>query len=177
VPQPVDRLISRASVAASTGLVLLLAATLGYIAWPRVAAAIGVKPAAPPPAYAAGEQADVPAAWYTGADTTLIVFARASCAACEKAQPFLAQLVARMAGRGAAIMAHPPGAEADDTQFARSLGLGADQMKLVDSPMKVRATPTVLIVNRQGRILGAWEGVGKPDVQAALTTAVDAIGR
>ena len=54
----------RASIAASIGLALTLAATLGYIGWPRVATAFGSKPAPRPPAYAVGETVDVPAAWY-----------------------------------------------------------------------------------------------------------------
>jgi hypothetical protein len=41
----------------------------------------------------------------------------------------------------------------------------------------VRATPTILLVNRQGRILNAWEGVGKEDRQAAIFKAVDAATR
>jgi hypothetical protein len=30
-------------------------------------------------------------------------------------------------------------------------------------------------VDRQGRILGAWEGVGKEDRQASITAAIDAL--
>ena len=171
-----EQLVRRASIAASAGLALTLLATAGYVAWPRVAAAMGVKPAAAPPAYAVGEQIDVPAAWYNGADTTLIVFARASCAACEKAQPFLTQMVARMQGHGAAVMAHPPGLDADDRQFARSLGIADDHIQVVSGALKVRATPTILVVNRQGRILEAWEGA-RPDRQAAMLKAVDAATR
>ncbi len=170
-----DRLVRRASIAASVGLALLLAATLGYIGWPRVASALGVKPAAAPPAYAAGEPIDVPAAWYADAPRTLIVFARASCAACEKSQPFLAQIVGRMQGRGGAMMAHPPGADEDDRQFARGLGVTDDHISVAPAGLKVRSTPTVVLVDRQGRIVGAWEGVGKLDRQAEILAAIDAI--
>jgi hypothetical protein len=176
VTQSSERLVRRASIATSIGLALVLVATIGYIAWPRVAEALGLKPAAPA-AYAAGETVDVPSSWYASADTTLIVFARASCAACEKAQPFLAQLVGRVHGRGAAVMAHPPGADDDDRQFARSLGVSDDRVMVIGEGLKVRATPTILLVNRQGRILGAWEGVGKADGQAAILKALDAAVR
>jgi peroxiredoxin len=175
--QQSERFVRRVSIATSIGLAVMLAATLGYIGWPRVAAAIGVKPAVAPPAYTAGEQADVPAAWYRDADTTLIVFARASCAACEKAQPFLTHLVGRMQGRGAAVMAHPPGADQADRQFARSLGVADDRIVVVTAGLKVRATPTVILVNRQGRILGAWEGVGKETQQATILKTIDATTR
>jgi aminoglycoside/choline kinase family phosphotransferase len=52
-----------------------------YIAWPRVASAIGIKPTpppTPPPAYIAGQAIDVPAAWYSSSPRTLVLFARLS---------------------------------------------------------------------------------------------------
>ena len=58
------RNIDRFSVAATLGLVLMVAATAGYIGWPRVANALGLKPAPPPPAYVSGENVDVPTSWY-----------------------------------------------------------------------------------------------------------------
>lgn len=175
--QQSEQLVRRASIATTVGLALMLTATLGYIAWPRVADAIGVKPAAVPPVYVSGEQVDVPDAWYRDADTTLIVFARASCAACQNAQPFLTQLVGTMHGRGAALMAHPPGADKDDRQFAGRLGVADDHIVVVTAGLKVRSTPTLVLVNRQGRILGAWEGVGKETQQAAILKAVDGATR
>ncbi len=71
------RTIDRFSVAATLGLVLMVAATAGYIGWPRVANAIGLKPAPLPPAYASGQKVDVPAAWYNSSPKTLIIFGRA----------------------------------------------------------------------------------------------------
>jgi len=62
-----------------------------------------------------------------------------------------------------------------DQQFARGLGIADGHIVAVQALLKVRATPTVLIVNRQGRILGAWEGVAKADQQAAMNQAVDAL--
>ena len=167
----------RASIAASVGLVLMVAVTLGYIGWPRVAAALGSKPAPAPPPYVVGQTVDVPAKWYSNADTTLVLFARASCGACEKAQPFLTKVVGIMNTRGAAFMAHPAGAAVEDAQFAKSLGVKDGQIVVAGDNLKVRATPTLVLVNRQGQILGAWEGVGKEDRQAAILAAIDASTR
>jgi hypothetical protein len=171
-----DRVLGRASIAASIACSLMLVATLGYIGWPRVATAVGLKPApapARPPAYAAGEIVDVPAAWYSDADTTLILFARASCGACEKAKPFLSHLVERMNARGAAWMVHPAGTDAEDAAFAQSLGVADNHVGIVGPGVKVQATPTVLLVNRQGKILGAWEGVGKIESRSAILAAIN----
>lgn len=151
----------------------MVAVTLTYVGWPRITAEFGSKPAPKPPAYAVGETVDVPAAWYSGADTTLILFARASCGACETAKPFLTKLVGVMNTRGAAYMAHPPTTTVEDTQFGTSLGVKTERIVSVPAGVKVQATPTVLIVNRKGKIVGAWEGVGKDDKQAAILAAID----
>ena len=94
-------------MAASIVLAVVLCTSLGVVFWPRVATALGVKPAPPPPAYAAGERVDVPAAWYARRPKTLIVFARASCGACQKAQPFLKTLVGFGDGSAAAAWRSP----------------------------------------------------------------------
>ena len=171
-----DRAVRRASFAASAGLVLMLAATVVYIGWPRVTSALGMKPAPPPPvpaAYAAGQQVDVPAAWYADAPHTLIVFARASCAACEKAQPFLKMLVSRMDGKGGAVMAHPPGALAQDQTYGRSLGVAQERVLTTVPGLRVKATPTIILVDRHGTIVSAWEGA-RPDRQADILKTIDA---
>jgi hypothetical protein len=172
-----ERAVHRASVAASIGLVLMVAATAGYIGWPRVANALGLAPAAAKPAYNAGERFDGPAEWYERNGVTLVIFGRASCAACEKAQPFLKSLVERMRGRAGVVLAHPPGAEADDVAYARSIGVADDRIRTVDAGLRVHATPTLVLVDRTGAILDAWEGAGPPERQAAIVKAVEAVLR
>jgi peroxiredoxin len=172
-----DQLVRRASVALSAGLAVMVIATAAYIVWPRIAAKVGVRPAsaASPAPYAAGQQVDVPAAWYAGAPHTLILFARASCAACEKAQPFLKEIVGHMRGHGTSLMAHPPAPPADDKKFADSLGLTDDAVMVTTPGLRVRATPTIVLVDRQGRIVNAWEGAGKIDTRLAIRAAIDAL--
>ena len=174
--QPVtsSRNIDRFSVAATLGLVLMVAATAVYIGWPRVANALGLKPPPPPPAYTSGQKIDVPTSWYDSSPKTLIIFGRASCVACEKAQPFLKGLVTRLNGRAAAVLAHPPGADADDTAFAKSLGITNDRIVVSVPGLRVRATPTLVLVNKNGTVLEAWEGAGPPEKQSSIVKAIDA---
>jgi hypothetical protein len=168
-----DRVLRAASLAASATLIVALGATLAFITWPRLSSYVGVTPTPAPAVYSAGDRVDVPAGWYASTSHTLIVFARASCSACERAQPFLKDVVSHMNGRGAAVMAHPPGAPDDDEQFGRSLGVADDHIFETTPGLRVRATPTMVLVDQQGRVIGAWEGAGKPDRQAAILKAVD----
>jgi peroxiredoxin len=171
VTQSTERLVNRASTAASGALILMLVATGGYILWPRVSSYFGVTVSAATPAYATGQKVDVPAAWYEGSEHTLIVFARASCSACEKAQPFLKDLVTKLDGLATAVMGHPAGAPEDDQKFANSVGITTEHVFETVPGLRVKATPTLVLVDRQGRVLSAWEGVGKADHQTDILTA------
>jgi len=173
-----DRALNRLSVAASLGLVLMVGVTTSYIAWPRVASAIGIKPTPPPPpppAYIAGQGIDVPAAWYSASPRTLVLFARDSCGACQKAQPFLKTLVAGLKDKASVVMAHPAGTDVEDVAFAKGLGLADANIHVVTANLRVKATPTLVLVNQQGEILAAWEGAGKADRQAEITKSILAL--
>jgi thiol-disulfide isomerase/thioredoxin len=173
-----DRALNRLSVVASLGLVLMVGATTTYIAWPRVASAVGIKPAAPPPAppaYIAGQGIDVPAAWYASSPRTLILFARDSCGACQKAQPFLKTLVAGLKDKASVVMAHPAGTDVEDVAYAKGLGLADANIHVVTANLRVKATPTLVLVDQQGRILAAWEGAGKEEKQAEISKTIQTL--
>ena len=172
--QQTDRLLSRTAGLANASLAVVLGVTLALVAWPRVERALGVEARPEPPAYAVGQAIDVPAEWYRTSPYTLVVFARASCGACQTAQPFLQKLVADVRGKGQVVFASP-GLEPDsDREYAQQLGVAADLTRQVPAGLRVRATPTLVLVDRTGRILGAWEGVGPPDQQAVIQQSIHA---
>jgi thioredoxin-like negative regulator of GroEL len=127
-----------------------------------------MEPRPQPPAYAAGQTVDVPADWYASAPYTLVLFARASCGACQQASPFLQQLVREMRGKGDVLFASPGLEPESDREYARTLGVPDDRTRQVPAGLRVRATPTLVLVDRSGRIHGAWEGVGPADQQARI---------
>jgi hypothetical protein len=120
----------------------------------------------------------VPAEWYRGSARTLVLFGQASCGACQDAKPFLQQLVSTLHGRTAVVVASPGNALADDTAWAAAIGIPGTAVHAVPGRLRVRVTPTLVIVNQQGEILGAWEGIGPPDKHADLAYAINqALGR
>lgn len=168
-----DRLVNKLSVTASLVLAVTLCASLGVVAWPRVAGAIGLQPARPAPAYAAGDRIDVPAAWYQTAPRTLVLFARASCGACQTAQPFLKELVGSVVESGdAVVLVGHAGSREEDAVFAKSLGVGDAAILSAPDDIRVRVTPTLVLVDKTGTILHAWEGVGPPDKQKLIAAAI-----
>lgn len=167
-----DRIVSRLAVAASVLFVVALAATVTAVAWPRVAHALGIKPAPVPPAYSAGDKIDVPADWYDDADRTLVVFARASCGACQTAQPFLKALFEVVRPSGGVILSGSGREQVADAEYGRALGLPEVALKTTPAGLRVRATPTLVWVDRTGKILAAWEGVGPETKQAEIRAAI-----
>ncbi len=173
-----DRLINKLSVTASLVLAVTLCASLGVVAWPRVASALGLEPARPAPAYSAGDRIDVPAAWYETAPRTLVLFARASCGACQTAQPFLKELVGAVVESGdAVVLVGHAGSREEDAVFAKSLGVGDAGIQSAPAGVRVRVTPTLVLVDKSGTVLNAWEGVGPPDKQKLIAAATAAAVR
>ena len=167
--------IRRLSVIVSAGCVIALVGTTGVIAWPRVTHTLGIKPKPAPMPYLPGGATDTPAEWHTSASHTLIVFARASCGACEKALPYFKQLVEFVSPRAAVVVAGGGDARSQDAEFARAMGLSDSSFKIAPAGLRVRSTPTLVLVDRQGKILAAWEGVGPPEKQSAIAKMIDGI--
>ena len=173
-----DRAINQAATVMLVTCALLMGVTAVVVAWPRLTHTLGVRPTvAREPAYRTGQMIDVPAEWYRSSPYTVVLFARASCGACQQAQPFFKQLVTGLKGRAAVVLAGSDAEQDDDATFARALGLKAPSIQIAPDGLKVRATPTLVLINQRGEILGAWEGVGPPEQQTVIAKAIDrAIG-
>jgi thiol-disulfide isomerase/thioredoxin len=168
-----DGVLKHLSLAASVVLVLTLVSTAGVVFWPRVAHALGIKPKPTVMPYLPGGQIDTPPEWSASSEYTLVVFARASCGACEKAQPYFQQLVEFLGHRAAVVVAGGSNTRDEDAAFARSIGVAESFFKTTPAGLRVRATPTLVLVNRRREILAAWEGVGPPEKQTAIARMID----
>ena len=163
-----ERSLARLATAASLISAVAVVATLLVVLWPRVTRAIGMEPKAPQPAYSAGTTIDTPADWYAHEKVTLVLFARNSCGACQKAAPYL-----KTRGHRDVRSRSLPAREraGDDLTSAQTMGPWPVSVKVIFSA-RVRATPTLVLVNARGEVLSAWEGVGDEKKQHAITTRV-----
>jgi hypothetical protein len=154
-----DRIFGSAALLVSVTLALVLVVTIGALAWPRLGGAIGARAKAPEPAYRAGLTIDTPTEWYVHSSRTLVIIARSECGACQQARPFLSQLVGDVADRAAVVLVSPGADPVMEARFGAEIGLDAASVKQVP-PAGLRATrvPTIVLVDRTGRILAAWEG-------------------
>lgn len=169
-----ERLVGKTASITNAGLVLILLVTAMMVAWPRVTNALGMRHA-PEPAYRAGQTIDTPADWYASSGYTLVVFARASCGACQTAQPFLKQLVADLGSKSAVVLGTTGKEPNEEAGYGHSLGLEAASVKVVPAGLRVRATPTLVLVNAQGQVLAAWEGVGPEKQQQQIAKTIESM--
>jgi len=120
-----------------------------------------------PPEAAVGEQFDalrqvVPA----GTDRALVVAVSPTCHFCTDSMPFYKRLIDERNGKGSKtkVIAAVPREEAraEERQKMASAGVNPDDVVAVDfQNIKVPGTPTVLLVDNQGKVLNVW--VGKQD--------------
>ncbi len=167
-----DRVVGKAASLTNAGLVLILLVTAMTVAWPRATSALGMRARPVPPAYLAGQTIDTPAEWYSASDCTLVVFARASCGACQQAEPFLKQLVAEVGDNTTVVLGTTGKEPQEEAGFGRAIGLDDASVKVVPDGVRVRATPTLVLVDRQGQVLAAWEGVGPERKQLEIRAKV-----
>jgi hypothetical protein len=98
-----------------------------------------------------------------GADRALVIAVSPLCHFCNESMPFYKQLVDRrnQSGSGVKVIAAVPNAQAreDELKTFQAGGVVPDGVVPADfSSLKVPGTPTLMLVDRDGRVLGVWVG-------------------
>jgi len=164
-----EKLLGRAAMAVTLMCVAVLGGTAAVLSSHArsPAAAVG---------YAQGEIVDLPATVYSEGELTLVLIARSSCGASQTGRPFFAQLIAR-ASRVAgirAVMVSGRNARDDEDRYARAVGLNeAALVRMELSHLRVKEVPTVLLVDRMGRIRYVQSGLPDNAQQINLLRALD----
>lgn len=126
-------------------------------------------PAGSPPQAEVGEQFDqlrevLPA----GSQKALVVALSPNCGFCNDSMPFYKRLIdeRNQKGSGVKIIAAVPAeeAKAPEQQKFTEAGVQPDSLVTMDfASIKVPGTPTVLLVDNQGKVLDVWVGKQDPD--------------
>ncbi len=151
-------------------LLVVLGVTVGLVLYPTLAGAVA-PPSPRPAAYAVGSTIDTPADWHAKSAHTLILFAQASCGACQRAQPFLKQLIEDLGDQVPVVLVSPGPDRATEVRYGMSLGLNARMVQDAPAGIRARVTPTLVLVDRAGTVVHAWEGL-PPDRQQAILQSV-----
>jgi len=163
----------RVALAVMVGSVLVLAGT-GVVGWtPALAKKLGWSPAATA-SYVRGEIIDVPRAVFERDEHTLVVFASSTCGACVRSRGAFRAVASDLRGSATRLVLLTPASMRSCQQaFAGARGLEANEHLAIDlSKLRVRSLPTVVLVDRTGRVLYAKEGLIDSEGQAAIQQAI-----
>lgn len=172
-----DTFIRRLSTSVVVVFLLALAGTVALVVSPSLRERAGVGPAAEPAPYAVGDRVDVDAASYATAPLTLILFARSTCAACQRSADFHKQVVAAGKARGVPAVLVTPSAEVE-AERAYADGLGIAAARVHEAPpgsIKLRAVPALMVVDTSGLIRHVWFGAPDAAAQTTILSAVTAL--
>ena len=149
-----DRRLGRAALIVTTMIIAIVGIT----------AAIAFRPTG---------NIEIPAAWRSHSEYTLIIFGRDSCPACQASADFHKALTAAAEANGVRTVAALTASIGDPARFAASLGVSPDRaLRANPAPAHLKSVPTVIVVNRNGDILKKTEGVLSADKQRALLNFV-----
>ena len=114
---------------------------------------------------------------------TLLLALSKDCHFCSESAPFYRRLMAEVAATGnARAIAVLPNAPSDARTYLESVGVNAREVKQADlGSIGVWGTPTLILVDGEGRVRRAWIGElgsrGQEEVLAAIRTKVHPNGR
>jgi hypothetical protein len=128
----------------------------------------------PMPLYSVGEQVEVPGVAFGDREQTLLLVTQKGCRFCDQSMPFYKELGADqgVAARTRVVLLAPDPDEVTREELAK-YGVRVDQVVRVPlGRLKVRGTPTAILVGRDGVVSGVWTGLLDEARQAEVRTAL-----
>jgi hypothetical protein len=158
-------------------VVVVCALTVGVTALVGFAPAIGERwgwsePSRP--AYALGDSVDVPRRLYDESAQTLLVFASGTCGACLRSAAAFGELAVELRGTQTRfLLLTPTIRHADQESLLAAASLQASEFAAFDlTTLRLKSVPSVVLVDRAGRILYSREGYVDEDARAAIRAAI-----
>ena len=162
-------------------LLCLIGSALGVKALvaapPPVRATTAVQPPRPqPPTYAVGEQIKVTGVDFRASAQTLVLVVRKGCRFCDESMPFYKQLGddAAIAKTSRLVIAAPDDEVVSREELAKQAVRVDQVVKVKGGELKVRGTPTAILVDRGGTVrqvlIGRLDETKQRDLVAVLRT-------
>ena len=160
------KLLRVTEVAANIAIVIVALVVVGVL----VKQYWGRRQPAKPPAIAAGTKMTIADVDWAKNGSTLIVALQKGCHFCSESAPFYQRLVNDTHDKnGLKIVAVLPQDISDARQYLESLKVPIADVKQAQlSSFGVSGTPTLILVDGQGRVLNSWVGRLPPDAEAEV---------
>jgi hypothetical protein len=125
-------------------------------------------PAGPEPQELAGPQAGspvtVPGVEWARGDRTLVLVLQKGCHFCSESARFYRRLARESQGKGVQLVAVLPQDVPTARGYLGELGVDIPEVKSASlDSLRVPGTPTLILVDRAGRVVDSWVGLLPPD--------------
>jgi hypothetical protein len=117
----------------------------------------------------------LPAIAYKPTRATMLIALDTECKHCIEALTFYKE-IARAAKPNLQVIAVFPNANKAVQQYAERHELGFATQSFVDlSQLNIAATPTLILVDNEARVIDFWIGGGSPDTQSSIIRTLSAL--
>lgn len=112
---------------------------------------------------------------FQGSAKTLVLVLKKDCRFCSMSVPFYRRLLAESSGKpNLRIVAALPHSPEVSRRYLESLNLFVTDVKEVElAEIKVPATPTLLLLNNEGRVSASWVGMLSKDGEQEVLQTID----
>lgn len=162
-----DGLNKKVEMVANLAIILVAVALVGVLAYkfwgdsPQVVQQVKV-----------GEKINIKNTDWTNAEQTLILVLQKNCHFCTESIGFYKKLVETAKSRGKTkLIAVFPTSVDDSAKYLSEQGLNVDEVKQVGlSEINVRGTPTILLVDKKGKVKNLWVGKLSPENESEVVS-------
>lgn len=118
-----------------------------------------------------GAKLSLPDVDWSKSNKNVLLVVSDSCKYCTESAPFYQRLVQERAQRGSfRLTAILPQPVSDGRKYLNGLGVSIDDIKQLspDAAIRIRGTPTLLLVDSAGVVTGEWVGKLPPEKEAEV---------
>lgn len=126
-----------------------------------------------PPPIVTGTPLAIPGVDWKNNGKTLVLAVSTNCHYCSESAPFYRQLANEVQRRHVHLTALLPQASEEGVEYLRGLDVPITDIRSAPlKSLKIRGTPTLLLVDNQGIIRRVWEGKLSGDVERQVIAAL-----
>jgi thioredoxin-related protein len=101
---------------------------------------------------------------WSKSDNNVLLVLRVGCRFCSESAGFYKNLIQQTTGKNVNVVAVLPEGKEDAEKYLKNLGISGIEVRQSElDPLKVEATPTIIVANHEGKVTNVWLGKLKPE--------------
>lgn len=123
----------------------------------------------PPKLPAVGDKVALANFDWSKSDKNVLLVLRVGCRFCSESAGFYKNLVQQSNGKNVNVVAVLPQGKEEAEKYLKDLGISGIQVRQSElDPLKVEATPTIIVADHEGKVTNVWLGKLKPEKESEV---------